>query len=136
MILSLSCFRGMAHSEMVPYQESGGCRMVFLPIVRSWCVIVSSSYSQTVFVDLATTKCTTPRSPDLTPLDFYLWGYLKMKVFQTPPANLQDLRNRIVGEVQALRMTRQVRAAFQDMTERARRCVVLGGAQVEGRVVL
>ncbi len=54
-----------------------------------------------------------------------------MKVFRTPPANLQDLRNRIVGEVQALRRTRQVRAAFQDMRERARRCVVLGGAEVE-----
>ncbi len=38
-----------------------------------------------------------PRSPDLTHLDFYLWGYLKMKVFQTPPANLQHLRKRIVG---------------------------------------
>ncbi len=53
-----------------------------------------------------------PRSPDLTPLDFYLWSYLKMKVFQTPPANLQDLRNRIVGEVLALRRTQQVSAAF------------------------
>ncbi len=56
-----------------------------------------------------------------------------MKVFQTLPANLQDLRNRIVGEVQALRRTWQVKAEFQDMRDRARRCVVLGGAQVEGR---
>ena len=26
----------------------------------------------------------TPRSPDLTPLDFFLWGYVKDKVQATP----------------------------------------------------
>ena len=31
-----------------------------------------------------------PRSPDLTPLDFFVRGYLKSKVFLTPPANLTD----------------------------------------------
>ncbi|CAB4013011.1 Hypothetical predicted protein [Paramuricea clavata] len=34
-----------------------------------------------------------PRSPDLTPCDFFLWGYLKSRVYQTPPQNLEDLRN-------------------------------------------
>lgn len=36
------------------------------------------------------------RSPDLTPLDFFLWGYLKSKVYATPPQSLQELRNRII----------------------------------------
>lgn len=32
-----------------------------------------------------------PRSPDLTPCDFYLWGYIKEKVFVPPmPAALID----------------------------------------------
>jgi hypothetical protein len=39
-----------------------------------------------------------PRSPDLTPLDFFLWGYLKSKVYLTPPANLDDLEMRIRRE--------------------------------------
>ena len=26
-----------------------------------------------------------PRSPDLTPYDFFLWGYLKSKVYTSPP---------------------------------------------------
>jgi len=26
-----------------------------------------------------------PRSPDLTPCDFYLWGYLKAKVYEQRP---------------------------------------------------
>ncbi|EFN65149.1 hypothetical protein EAG_00038, partial [Camponotus floridanus] len=37
-----------------------------------------------------------PRSPDLSPLDFFLWGYLKSKVYKTNPRNLNNLRRRIV----------------------------------------
>ena len=41
-----------------------------------------------------------PRSPDLTPCDFFLWGVVKDTVFVPPlPANLQDLRNRITAAV-------------------------------------
>ncbi|KAL4130992.1 hypothetical protein QTP88_008352 [Uroleucon formosanum] len=32
------------------------------------------------------------RSPDLTPLDFFLWGYLKTVVYADSPVNLQDLK--------------------------------------------
>ena len=37
-----------------------------------------------------------PRSPDLTPLDFYLLGFIKTKVYTSPmPKNLTQLRQRI-----------------------------------------
>ncbi|GBO05190.1 hypothetical protein AVEN_267673-1 [Araneus ventricosus] len=36
-----------------------------------------------------------PRSPDLNTLDFLLWGYIKQRVYATPPPTLQELRNRI-----------------------------------------
>lgn len=36
-----------------------------------------------------------PRSPDLTPLDFFYWGYLKGKVYETKPTDIDDLRERI-----------------------------------------
>jgi hypothetical protein len=32
-----------------------------------------------------------PHSPDLTPLDFFLWGYVKDRVFMTPVNDLPDL---------------------------------------------
>ncbi|XP_025422162.1 uncharacterized protein LOC112691923 [Sipha flava] len=35
------------------------------------------------------------RSPNLTPLDFFLWGYLKTVVYADPSVNLQDLKNKI-----------------------------------------
>jgi hypothetical protein len=40
-----------------------------------------------------------PRSPDLTPMDFFFWGYLKSKVYtDTPFPDLDSLRQRIVDE--------------------------------------
>ena len=62
-----------------------------------------------------------PRSPDLTPLDFFLWGYLKSKVYQTPPENLDELELRIRREMDILRQDRAlVRRAVFDMLRRAR----------------
>ncbi|KAF2367907.1 hypothetical protein FHG87_001352, partial [Trinorchestia longiramus] len=40
-----------------------------------------------------------PRSPDLTPCDFFLWGYLKNKVYFSPPQDLEELQNRIRSEI-------------------------------------
>ncbi|XP_069679831.1 uncharacterized protein [Periplaneta americana] len=36
------------------------------------------------------------RSPDLTPLDFFSWGYLKNIVYQEQPMTPQQLRERII----------------------------------------
>ena len=35
------------------------------------------------------------RSPDITPLDFFLWGYVKDNVYRTPICDLQTLKTRI-----------------------------------------
>ena len=36
-----------------------------------------------------------PRLPDITPLDFFLWGDVKGKVFSTPVPNITNLKARI-----------------------------------------
>ena len=36
-----------------------------------------------------------PRSPDITPVDFFLWGYVKDKVFSTPVRDITNLKARI-----------------------------------------
>ena len=43
-----------------------------------------------------------PRSPDLTPLDFFLWGYLKSKVYAKPLASVCDLKRRITEEIMSI----------------------------------
>jgi hypothetical protein len=51
-----------------------------------------------------------PRSPDLTPLDFSVCGYVKDKVFVPPfPESLEELRERI---------TKAVATIYGDMSHR------------------
>jgi hypothetical protein len=38
-----------------------------------------------------------PRSPDLTLLDFFLWGYIKDLVYQTKVQDVAELRRRITA---------------------------------------
>ena len=74
-----------------------------------------------------------PRSPDLTPCDFFLWRYLKNKVYASPPRDLAELRARIEQEVEVLRNDwGMVRRAVQDMRRRCELCVERGGGHVEG----
>ncbi|KYN16168.1 hypothetical protein ALC57_11579, partial [Trachymyrmex cornetzi] len=35
-----------------------------------------------------------PRSPDLTPLDNFYWGFLKNKVYETKPTDIDKLKER------------------------------------------
>lgn len=39
------------------------------------------------------------RSPDMTPLDFFLWGHIKNIVYKNRPPNIQDLQERIRHEI-------------------------------------
>ena len=43
------------------------------------------------------------RSPDITPLDFFLWGYVKAKVFRTPVESVDELKERIREAVDSVR---------------------------------
>ena len=74
-----------------------------------------------------------PRSPDLTPCDFFLWGYLKSKVYISPPVDLTDLQNRISNKVDALRNSPAIiRRAVQAMLQRGQLCIERDGGHVEG----
>ena len=43
-----------------------------------------------------------PRSCDLTPLDFYLWGYVKLLVYASKTTTLEKLRANIKREIAAV----------------------------------
>lgn len=71
-----------------------------------------------------------PRSPDLTPLDFFLWGYLKDKVFRTIPETLQEMEDRIVENclIPDEDMFNRVRESFE---KRILMCMHESGKQFE-----
>ena len=73
-----------------------------------------------------------PRSPDLTPCDFFLWGYVKSKVYTSPPGTLDELRNRITAAFQEVPRD-MVARAVGSMRRRAAICVGNNGFHVEGR---
>ena len=43
-----------------------------------------------------------PRSPDLTPADFFLWGLLKGTVYKNTPRTIEQLNDAIRQEIQAV----------------------------------
>ena len=71
-----------------------------------------------------------PRSPDLSPLDFFLWGYLKSKVYNPRPSTLDQLEQNIRDQV-ALLDPAMVNRAILDIRSRAERCIANNGGHVE-----
>jgi hypothetical protein len=56
-----------------------------------------------------------PRSLDLTPLDFFLWGFVTDRVFVLPlPANVTELRTWITAAVAEV-MQEMLRSVLQDI---------------------
>lgn len=43
-----------------------------------------------------------PRSPCLNPLDYFLWGHIKNKVYYAPCNNIDELRQRIIDAFQTI----------------------------------
>ena len=65
-----------------------------------------------------------PRSPDLTPCDFFLWGYLKNKVYETPPTDPQDLLDRIGRHVAELSdHPEMIMNSMRGMRKRCKKCL-------------
>lgn len=62
-----------------------------------------------------------PRSCDLTPLDFFLWGYVKGKVYASNPVTLEQLKNNI-REVIAGIGPQLCREVMENFVKRIRCC--------------
>ncbi len=43
-----------------------------------------------------------PHSPDLSPLDFYMWGHLKERVYTPPPTDINELKAAIRREMRKI----------------------------------
>jgi len=58
--------------------------------------------------------CLPPPSPDQSPCDFFLWGYLKGKVYVDTPRDIPQLQNAVEQEKRAIprRMCEQVMTNF------------------------
>ena len=67
-----------------------------------------------------------PRSPDLSPPDFFLWGALKGKAYANKPRTIQELENNIRREIGAISED-VLQATFAYMKRRVQLCLDGGG---------
>jgi hypothetical protein len=58
-----------------------------------------------------------PRSPDMTPADFWLWGYLKSRVYLRAPKSIIELKNAIRSEISNINSD-QLQSAVYSFTNR------------------
>lgn len=70
------------------------------------------------------------RSPDLTPLDFFLWGYLKSKVYFNRPENVEALKERIRQEIRSI-SPEKIDNVQQSFYHRLGHCLAVNGQQFE-----
>ena len=97
--------------------------------VRDW---LNANFPQRWIGRLPSPMQWPPRSPDLTPLDFFLWGYIKSKVYRIPCPNLAELRQRIIeafNEVSA----EMIQRVIVEYERRLRKCIEVAGESVEIR---
>lgn len=71
-----------------------------------------------------------PRSPDLTPLDFFLFGHLKNKVFQNRIHTVDELQQAITREIQNV-SANQLQNVFESMKRRVNSCLENEGHHFE-----
>jgi hypothetical protein len=61
---------------------------------------------------------------------YFLWGYVKSKVYETPPANIDDLKSRILECIQRIpkEMLQRVMTAFPS---RLQECIERHGGHLQ-----
>ena len=69
------------------------------------------------------------RSSDLTAPDFFLWGFLKSRVYQNKPATLQELKANIEEEIANLEPD-VLRATMQNAVKSAQLCITSRGGHL------
>ena len=67
-----------------------------------------------------------PRSPDLSPCDFFLWGVLKDRVYRRKPRSIEELKNAITTEISEINSN-----LCRLVTDRLRRFLAVEGQQFE-----
>lgn len=73
-----------------------------------------------------------PRSPDLTPMDFFFWGVVKDKVYSMKPVTVPQLKNFINDAFEDIRSNRNLcRTVCESVKDRMQECINVEGGHFE-----
>jgi len=70
------------------------------------------------------------RSPDLNPLDFFLWGYCKELIYKTFPEDVDDMETRLRHAIWNIEED-VMENVQQNLLKRMRACIRMDGAHFE-----
>lgn len=70
------------------------------------------------------------RSPDLTPLDFFLWGFIKNRVYQSQNNTIEELRDNVADAFQNISPV-HLQNTLSAIEKRCQRCLEMEGQQFE-----
>ena len=88
--------------------------------------VISRSYPETFGYGMAWP----PYSPDLSPLDFFLWGYIKDKVYKNRPKTLDELKQAVMRELRSV-PAESCRRTIGSFEKRLRYVITVDGGHVE-----
>ena len=71
-----------------------------------------------------------PHSPDLSPLDFFLWGYAKDNVYKNKPSSITKLKQEITTFMRAI-LADTCKKVIQNFAVRIRECLLYHGDHIE-----
>ena len=74
-----------------------------------------------------------PHSPDLSPLDFFLWGYAKDNVYKNKPTSISKLKQEITTFMRAISAD-TCKAVIQNFAVRVRECLLRHGDHIEQNI--
>lgn len=71
------------------------------------------------------------RSPDIAPLDFYLWGYVKNEVYEfEPPATIEQLEERVRDVLNNINGN-TIRKVTRTVSKKCENCIEKNGRHFE-----
>ena len=71
-----------------------------------------------------------PRSPDLNPCDFFLWGFLKETVYSPLPKTINELKANIMQDCEKLN-SKILKPVFTNIKKRCELVLSADGGQIE-----
>ncbi|GBN43390.1 hypothetical protein AVEN_138006-1 [Araneus ventricosus] len=98
-----TCYESLLRNQLIPALQQRGCvdSTIFMQdgapphIATPVKQLLNLHFGNDRIISRHFLTVWPPRSPDLNPCDFWLWGYVKDVVYGLPIPNLAELKNRI-----------------------------------------
>ena len=105
--------------------QQDGAPPIFARIVRDY---LNQAFPER-WIGRGSQRIWASRSPDLTPLDFFAWGFIKAKVYQVKINTIDQLKQRITAAVQQITPV-MLNDVFRSTVERWGLCLDVQGGHI------